>query len=285
MKSMEIKAYAKINLSLDVLGKRPDGYHDVKMIMQQIDLFDEVKVTESEEKGIRIETNLHCLPVDSSNIAYKAAQMIMDEYRIEKGLKITIKKNIPVAAGLAGGSTDAAAVLKGLNEMWQLNMTLDELMKRGRQLGADVPFCILGGCALAEGIGEILTPIQGPDFLVVLSKPPIGVSSGAVYQKLDLKEVKEHPDTDVLISAIKENRINDIPSNMVNVLENVTLKEYPIVMYTKNIMTQCDPIAAIMSGSGPTVFGIFNNREKAEYAYQKLLKINKDTFLVKMITG
>lgn len=283
LKSISAKAYAKINLSLDVIRKRPDGYHDVKMIMQQIDLYDEIKITEIEERKIEIKTDLPYLPSDSRNIAYKAAMLVMEEFQTQKGISISIKKRIPVAAGLAGGSSDAAAVLKCLNEIWHLNMTKEDLMAKGKQLGADVPFCILGGCALAEGIGEILTPIKGLDCFVVLSKPPISVSTAAVYGKLELNRIKKHPNTEQLISDISENRTDNLKRNMVNVLENVAIKEYPIIVYTKDIMNECGPAAAVMSGSGPTVFGIFNNYEKAEKAYRRLLKINRDTFLTKTV--
>ena len=282
MKDIKINARAKINIALDVLRKREDGYHDVRMIMQQIDLFDEIHIQETSKSGIHIKTNLSYLPNNSGNIAYKAAALIIEKYNIKKGVQIHITKHIPVAAGLAGGSTDAAAVLKGLNTLWNLGLNTQELMGLGQKLGADVPFCILGGCALAEGIGEVLTPIKGIDCFVVLCKANVRVSTADVYKKLNLSHITEHPNIDAMIQDLQMGRpIEDIRSNMINVLETVTIKEHPIVYNIKRKMMECGSEASLMSGSGPTVFGLFNDYGKAKTAFENLKKLYKETYLVK----
>lgn len=283
MNNMTLKARAKVNLALDVLGKRADGYHEVKMIMQQIDLFDEIQLEEIPYRGIYIETNLDYLPNNEDNIAYKAADLMIKQYNIEKGIYIRINKNIPVSAGLAGGSTDAAAVILGLNALWDLNIDKTELLKLGVKIGADVPFCLIGGCALAEGIGEKLTPITGLDCFVVLCKPNIRVSTADVYKKLKLEKLKSHPDIDSMIHHIKEDQFDKIRKNMVNVLETVTISEYPIIYSIKKKMLECQAEASLMSGSGPTVFGIFKDYERAKSAYENLKRLYNETFLVKSV--
>lgn len=283
MNNMTLKARAKVNLALDVLGKRADGYHEVKMIMQQIDLFDEIQLEEIPYRGIYIETNLDYLPNNEDNIAYKAADLMIKQYNIEKGIYIRINKNIPVSAGLAGGSTDAAAVILGLNALWDLNIDKTELLKLGVKIGADVPFCLIGGCALAEGIGEKLTPITGLDCFVVLCKPNIRVSTADVYKKLKLEKLKSHPDIDSMIHHIKEDQFDKIRKNMVNVLETVTISEYPIIYNIKKKMLECQAEASLMSGSGPTVFGIFKDYERAKSAYENLKRLYNETFLVKSV--
>jgi len=311
MREITIHAYAKINLSIDVLGKRPDGYHEVLMVMQQVDLYDQVKVewrpAAEEKAGERIEISLGVslpyLPADGRNIAYKAAELMADRYGTDKAGRIAIHigKRIPVAAGLAGGSADCAAVLHALNRLWDLRLGLKALMELGTGLGADVPFCLAGQaalnaelgltedpmagtCAVASGIGEkleIVTPLRS---WVLLSKPPVSISTAQVYGGLSLHEITEHPNTAELAAGLRERNFQKISKNMVNVLENYSLKEYPTVMYTKNKMIQeGKAYKALMSGSGPTVFGLYTSKRKGEAAYSKLKTLNKETFLIKTL--
>jgi len=281
MANIQIKARAKINLSLDVIGKRPDGYHDVEMIMQQIDLFDLVNVKEVSGKDITIISECPFIPKDSNNIAYKAAALIKDTFNISTGLSIKIEKNIPVAAGLAGGSTNAAAVLIGLNKLWNLKLSTEELMTLGAKLGADVPFCILGGAAYAEGIGEVLTPIGGlKNVWLVVAKPSISVSTAEVYKQLDLTKIPERSDTKLLLTAVDNGDINLLAKNMFNVLESVSEVRFPVIREIKNKMLEYNAIGSMMSGSGPTVFGIFKNYERAKSAYENLSILYKQTYLV-----
>ena len=281
MNKMEIKARAKINLTLDVLSKRPDGYHNVKMIMQTIDLYDTVYVRKG-GSGIHVRTNLPYLPVDDKNIAFKAARLFLDTMGIVKdGVEINIQKKIPVAAGLAGGSTDAAAVLIAMNKMFNAGLHTEQLMKMGRQLGADVPYCIMGGTALAEGVGDILTLLPAmPTTIVVLAKPPISVSTEHIYSRLNVDHIVAHPDTEGAINAIYNQDIVGITRRMHNVLEAVTVKEHRIVNRIKNIMLGSGALGAIMSGSGPTVFGIFEHEVSAQKAVNKLRMIVKDIFVL-----
>jgi len=316
MEQVTIKANAKINLSLDVIGKRPDGYHEVRMVMQQIDLFDLVTVSyDPQENGteslaippnaslsIALTTTHPDLPAGIGNIAYDAASLVAmtcDDrgYPRNGSIRIHIDKKIPLAAGLAGGSSDAAAVLLALNGLWSLNYSLDELMILGKKLGADVPFCIMGNagiatCALAEGIGEKLTPITRTDgerlttfdnCRVLLSKPPISVSTAKIYGGLVLSDHLKRPDTQELISGLKKGNWDKILKNMINILEIVTLKEYCIVMYTKNMMQDCKPAVTLMSGSGPTIFGIFVDKASAMKAYNTMKDINEETYLVQTL--
>ncbi len=234
MEQCTLKAFAKINLTLDVVGKRPNGYHDVQMIMQQIDLHDDVTLRK-QDKGIELVTDSPFIPVDRRNIAYLAAEKMFKRYNIESGLHIQIDKRIPVAAGLAGGSTDAAAVIKGIDQLFNLNLKLEDMMEVGLELGADVPFCIMGGAALAEGIGEKLTPIRGlKEGWMVLSKPNIGVSTQEVYQRLKWDAINKHPDTDAMLEAIEQNDMHGVASGLCNVLEEVTVGLYPAVKELKD---------------------------------------------------
>ncbi|PAB56308.1 4-(cytidine 5'-diphospho)-2-C-methyl-D-erythritol kinase [Anaeromicrobium sediminis] len=280
MAELKVEGRAKINLSLDVLRRREDGYHEVKMIMQQVDLYDEITL-KTIDSGIVLDTNCEFIPTDDKNIAYKAAKMIIDKYNIDKGIKIYIDKNIPVGAGLAGGSTDAAAVLTGLNRLWDLNIPKEELMKMGKEIGADVPFCIMGGAALAEGIGEKLTPIEGLDSWIILCKPSLSVSTQSVYRNLKVDEIQIHPNTDEILSALKENQVRTVASNLCNVLENVTIEMHPVVKDIKKKMLEYGTLGTLMSGSGPTVFGIFRDYNKAKSAYDNLKKIYKQVYLIK----
>lgn len=274
MKEMKLKARAKINLGLDVLRKREDGYHDLRMIMQTIGLCDEIEIKESNTPGIILTTNKSDLPVDQGNLVYRAARLLMDEFRTEAGVEIHLDKQIPVAAGLAGGSSDAAAVLVGLNEMWELGLTKKQLMERGVRLGADIPYCIMRGTALAEGIGDILTQLPAaPEAFVLIAKPPVDVSTGFVYGNLKAAELKEHPDIDGQISSIKAGDLYGMAEKMGNVLETVTIPAYPVIEEIKNVMKQEGAVNAMMSGSGPTVFGLFDSEEKIQKAYESIKKL------------
>ena len=267
---LSYKAYAKVNLGLDVLRKREDGYHDVKMIMQTVNLYDVIEIEASDDNLISIVTENDSIPVNEDNLIYKACKLLMDEFNINRGVRITLIKNIPVAAGMAGGSTDAAYTLIGINELFKLGLSKDELMKRGVKIGADVPYCIMGGTALSEGIGEILSPVSGmPNCNILIAKPPIDVSTKFVYENLHANELKRHPDIDGLKSYIA--------NKMENVLETVTVKEYPIIEEIKTYMKQNGALNSIMSGSGPTVFGLFDNYEIAKKAYDGLLARNITT--------
>lgn len=269
------KAYAKINLGLDVLRRREDGYHEVKMIMQTVDIWDVLTFRRSDEKGIVLTVNKEELPTSKDNLIYRAAELVMQQYGIEDGVMISLEKNIPIAAGMAGGSTDAAAVFHGLNELFALEMTLEEMQKLGVKIGADVPYCIMGGTALSEGIGEILNPLPAlPECILVIAKPDINVSTKFVYENLHANELKEHPDIDGMIEAIRMQSLSGITKRMGNVLETVTVKEYPVIDALKDLMKQAGAENALMSGSGPTVFGIFKEKTDAEEA-ARLIKEKK----------
>ncbi|TCO78734.1 4-(cytidine 5'-diphospho)-2-C-methyl-D-erythritol kinase [Marinisporobacter balticus] len=284
MNEIKVRGRAKINLSLDVLRRKEDGYHEVKMIMQQIDLYDEI-LLESRENGILLETNCEFIPNNEGNIAYKAAKLMMDTFHIDKGIQIYIHKNIPVAAGLAGGSTDAAAVMIGLNKLWKIGATKKELMDLSIQLGADVPFCILEGAALAEGIGEKLTSIEGLDQWVVLCKPNISVSTASVYKALDVNHIEKHPETDKILKALENKDVQTVVENLCNVLEPVTEGMHPIVRDIKRKMVAYHALGSLMSGSGPTVFGIYKDYTKAKNAYENLSKVYNQIYLVKTYDG
>ena len=280
---MKIKAYGKVNISLDVVGKREDGYHLLSMIMQNIDLYDEIEV-EKQECGIILECNKSYVPVDNRNLAYKAAEIFKERYDIVDGVKINIEKNIPVSAGLAGGSTDAAAVLKVMNKLFNVNATEEELMELGLKLGADIPYCIHGGTALCEGIGEIITHIKPfRDKIVVLVKPAFGVSTKEVYKNFNLEKVKQHPKTAEIINAIENDDLNFVASNMKNLLENVTLRKHKILIKIKEEMNACGAINSMMSGSGPTVFAFFDDMLKAQRCFEKMKKKYSDVFITRTI--
>lgn len=273
--TLTLKALAKINLGLDVLGKRDNGYHDVRMVMQTIYLYDNVTLTREQEPGIRVATNLSYLPVDENNIAYKAAKILMDEFDLKEGVSIQLDKHIPVAAGMAGGSSNAAAVLVGMNRLFHLGLSQSELMERGVTLGADVPYCVMRGTALAEGIGEILSPLPPlPKCSILIAKPGISVSTKMVYETLDAKEIVEHPDIDGVIDGLEKQDIKKVAASMGNVLEGVTTLKYPIIERIKDAMKEAGALNAMMSGSGPTVFGIFEERKVAKEAQRKLKEMN-----------
>lgn len=271
MDKLELKALGKINLGLDVLGRRENGYHDVRMVMQTLYLYDQIKMEKTKKPGIELNTNLFYLPVNENNLAYRAADLLMKEFEIKEGVKITLEKHIPVAAGMAGGSSNAATVLFGMNRMFSLGLSQQELMDRGVTLGADVPYCIMRGTVLAEGIGEILTPLPAmPKCHVLIAKPPISVSTKLVYEKLDSHEIIEHPDIDGILKGLKERNLKKIASSMGNVLEKVTIEEYPVIEEIKNVMKKSGALNAMMSGSGPTVFGIFDDKDRAKRAARRI---------------
>ena len=281
---MKIKAYAKINISLDIVGKREsDGYHLLKMIMQNIDLYDEISI-EKQKEGITISCNKNYVPTDSRNLAYKAASLFKETYNIDDGVHIDIVKNIPVSAGLAGGSTDAAAVLKLMNKIFEVNASDEELMNIGLKLGADIPYCINGGTALCEGIGEKITTLAPfKDKILVLVKPSFGVSTKEVYKSFNLDRVRVHPKTDSLIEAMENDDLYYVANNMKNLLENVTLRKHNILIKIKEEMNRYGAVGSMMSGSGPSVFAFFDDMLKAQRCYEKMKESYKEVFLTRTI--
>ena len=282
MNSITLKSRAKINLSIDVLGKRQDGYHLVEMIMQTIDLYDLIEINEKDNDQITIKSTSDEIPLDCNNLVYKAANLIKKTFNINKGVEIHIKKNIPVAAGMAGGSSNAAAVLVGLNKLWNLNLSNQQLEKIGLKLGADVPFCINGGAVLASGIGEELTPIKGltKDVCILVCKPDLFVSTKEVYECIDSKDIDKRPNNKFLIECLKNEDTRQLAENMFNVLEGVTMDKHPVIQQIKDIMTNNRALGAMISGSGPTVFGLYENREDAVKCKAILEKQFKQTFVV-----
>lgn len=273
IKHLGLKAYGKINLGLDVLKKRDDGYHQVRMIMQTVGIFDRIDLIWKSQPGIKVETNLYYLPNNENNLVYKAAQLLMEEFHITDGVSIKLKKFIPVAAGMAGGSSDAAAVLFGVNKMFDLGLTAAQLMERGVTIGADVPYCIMRGTALSEGIGEILTPLPPvPQCQVLIAKPNINVSTKFVYEALNANALRpeQHPDINGLINSIGKRDLYGMAKKMGNVLETVTIKEYPIIQEIKETMMEYGAVGSMMSGSGPTVFGLFTSHRAAQTAYEEM---------------
>ncbi len=271
VREISVKALAKINLGLDVLRKREDGYHEVKMVMQTIHLFDRLEIKRTANRGIRIETNLSFLPTNENNLVFQAARLLIEEFGISDGIFVELQKHIPVAAGMAGGSTDAAAVLYGMNRMFDLGLTKEELMQRGLKIGADVPYCLMRGTALAEGIGEKLTAL--PPMVkcpVLIAKPQVNVSTRFVYENLKLNDTTEHPDIDLLVREIRRKDLKKIAAGMGNILETVTGKEYPVIEQIRHHMMENGALNARMSGSGPTVFGLFDSEDTAAGAYEAM---------------
>lgn len=280
MDDISLKALAKINLGLDVVRRREDGYHEVRMIMQTIHLYDRLKITKMKTPGIEIHSNLPFLPVNENNLVYKAGKLLMDEFGIREGVRVDLLKRIPVAAGMAGGSSDAAAMLYGMNQLFGLRLSRQALMERGVTIGADVPYCLMRGTALAEGIGEKLK--QLPPMVkcpVLIAKPQISVSTKFVYQNLKLDEHTVHPDIDRLIQDIRNKELQAAARDMGNVLETVTIPNYPVIAQIKEQMMHSGAVNSMMSGSGPTVFGLFENEKQAKKAYDDM----KQTGLAKQL--
>ena len=273
MDSIQLNAMAKINLGLDVLRQRADGYHEVRMIMQTVHIYDRLQITKTETPGIELTTSQRFLPTNESNLAYRAAKLLMDEFQITEGVEISLQKNIPVAAGMAGGSTDAAAVLIGVNKLFDLGLDAQGLMERGVTIGADVPYCILGGTALAEGIGEKLTILpEMPQCSILVVKPNINVSTKFVYENLHANDLpaEAHADIDTQLQALEQGNLSALASAMGNVLQTVTEPAYPVIAELKHVMKEQGAINSMMSGSGPTVFGLYEEEETAKKAYWKL---------------
>ncbi len=266
---IRLEAMAKINLGLDVLRKRPDGYHEVKMIMQSVELHDDLEIEKSQEPGIHLTCDAEGLPTDGSNLICRAAALLMEGMDPDAGVRIHLTKWIPMAAGMAGGSTDAAAALVGINELFRLGFSHRQLMEKAVKIGADVPYCILGGTALSEGIGEILTPLPSlPACHILIAKPEVAVSTAFVYGNLRASELTDHPDIDGMVENLKNQDLEGIADRLGNVLETVTVPAHPVIREIKDRMEQMGAMKALMSGSGPTVFGLFDNFEKAEEARQ-----------------
>lgn len=275
MDKINVKALAKINLGLDVVRKREDGYHEVRMIMQTIHLYDQLLIEKTKERGIQITANLDFLPTDESNLIYKAAKLLQDTYEMKEGVSVKLQKYIPIAAGMAGGSTDAAAVLYGMNELFHLGIKRQKLMELGVNIGADVPYCLMRGTALAEGIGEKLKSLPPvPKCPVLIAKPGIGVSTKYVYENLKLDEQTKHPNIYAQLDAIRKHDLRGIAAHMGNLLETVTIPKYPVIDEIKRCMMENGALVSMMSGSGPTVFGLFEEERTAQEAYSQMRKSN-----------
>lgn len=286
MDKLQLKAYGKINLGLDVIRKRPDGYHDLDMIMQMVDVYDDVIIEKKAGEEIVVKADAAVLSNGKDNLAYMAAKMLFDEFGIKSGVEITIHKRIPIAGGMAGGSSDCATTLIGINEMFNLGLSKQQLMERGVKLGADVPYCVLGGTAIARGIGEVLTPLPTPPQChVIIAKPPISVSTAYVYGHIRPDEITKRPDIEQMTLAIKEQNLNKLSDLLYNVMEEVTVSEYPVIEKLKSIMLENGALNSIMSGSGPTVFGLFDDREKAQAAMKALdsKELTEQLYLTKFI--
>ena len=276
MDEYRVKAHAKINLGLNVVKRLPDGYHQVRMIMQSIGLCDELTLTPKGE-GLSLSTDSAELTTDESNLVCKAARLMLQKYHISGGIHVHLQKNIPIAAGLAGGSSDAAAVMRGINELFGLGLPLSRLMEDGVSIGADVPYCIMGGTALAEGIGEKLTSLPPlPDCHILLVKPDISVSTKYVYEHLDREDSYPHPDIDQMTQAVRAGRLADILKLLGNTLETVTAADHPVIASLKERMSALGAGGSLMSGSGPTVFGIFRDKDSAESARRQMTQENPE---------
>lgn len=281
---MRLRAMAKINLGLDVIRKREDGYHEVRMIMQTIKMYDLLDIRRKETPGIVLSTNLPYVPSDERNLVYKAAKLLMDEFHIQEGISMKLSKFIPVAAGMAGGSSDAAAAFVGVNRLFRLGLSQEELMKRAVQVGADVPYCIMRGTALAEGIGEELMPLDPvPECYILIGKPGINVSTKTAYENLNLESISSHPDIDGMMEDIRNRDLKKMTQKMQNVFEPGIMGKYPVIGEIKEFMEKRGALKAMMSGSGPTVFGVFEDREKADAAALDLKKsgLAKTVFVAK----
>ena len=270
---MRLRAMAKINLGLDVIGKRADGYHDVRMVMQTIRMYDLLEIRKKRAPGIVLSTNLPYVPSDERNLVYRAAKLLMDEFQVEEGLSMRLTKSIPVAAGMAGGSSDAAAAFVGVNRLFRLGLSQEELMERAVQIGADVPYCVMRGTALAEGIGEKLTRLPAvPECFVLVGKPGINVSTKTAYENLNLGAIERHPDIDGMLRDIENGDFRAMTEKMENVFQPGVEAKYPVIRQIVELMEQSGALKAMMSGSGPTVFGIFDSRDKLSAAADALRK-------------
>lgn len=280
------KAPAKINLSLDVLGKRDDGYHELEMVMAMVDLSDRIEMEELSRDTVILTSQAGFLPLDEKNLAFQAARLVKERCGVDKGVYIHLDKRIPVSAGLAGGSSDAAATLRGLNRLWGLGLTVDELCKLGAELGSDVPYCIAGGAALARGRGEILTPLgTPPPCWVVLVKPPFSVSTADVFGKLRLEQIRSRPRTEALLAAIAAGDFRGMCASLGNVLEEVTIPMHPSVGQIKEMMLRLGADGALMSGSGPTVFGLVDRESKLPRIYNGLRGFCREVYAVRLLSS
>lgn len=286
-KTIRREAYAKINLGLDVVRRLPNGYHEVRMIMQTVGICDYLTFTKAEE-GIHLQIDHKELPADGSNLIYKAAGLLLEDAGIAGGVRITLEKHIPIAAGMAGGSTDAAAALLGVNELYELGYDMERLKALGVKIGADVPYCIQGGTALAEGIGEVLHKLPAPpECYLAVAKPDINVSTKFVYENLKADQLAAHPDIDGMIAALEDGDLNGICCRMENVLETVTIPAYPVIDRIKQVMKEKGAVNALMSGSGPTVFGVFTEEALAEEAIEQIKNeaLAKQVFITGFVKG
>lgn len=268
---MRLRAMAKINLGLDVIGKREDGYHEVRMIMQTIKMYDMLEIRRKSSQGISLSVNLPYVPCDERNLVYRSAKLLMDEFGVKEGLTMKLAKTIPVAAGMAGGSSDAAAAFVGVNRLFRLGLSRKELMERAVQIGADVPYCIMRGTALAEGIGEKLTELPPlPDCYILIGKPAVNVSTKTAYENLNLEKIGKRPDIDGMIRDIRNQDLYTMTEKMENVFEPGIVEKYPVIGEIRDFMTKRGAIKAMMSGSGPTVFGIFDDAGRVRSAAKAL---------------
>lgn len=284
MATVTLQAYAKVNLGLDILGVRDNGYHDVKMVMQTIDLFDTLRFSTLPEDVIRISSNDKEMPCNADNLVYQAIDLLKKEFAVKKGVEVHIDKHIPMAAGMAGGSSDCAAALKACNLLFELHLSEEALMGYGKKLGADVPYCIMGGTALAEGIGEKLTRLPAmPDCYIVVAKPPVSMSTKEAYRAYDHQEYVTHPDIEGMVKAMQNENLDGVTSRMANVLEKVTEKLHPEIVTLKDMMRTAGAKNAMMTGSGPTVFGIFDANVLAEDAKNEIVKsgVAKEVYVVR----
>ena len=284
--SIVLKSYGKINLGLDVLRRREDGYHEVRMIMQTVGLYDLLTMKKIKDDKIQMTCNLTFLPTDERNLVYKAVKLMKDKYHIKDGVEINLNKRSPVAAGMAGGSSNCAAALKGMNQLFDLGLSIDELCEIGVTLGADVPYCIWGGTALSEGIGEKLSRVDAmPECYILIAKPGISVSTAFVYQNLNLSGLAKHPDIDGMLECLRTKDLKGICDRLENVLETVTIKEYPIIEEVKKHLMDQGAMGALMSGSGPTIFAIFQDKKTADNALKSLRSIEdiKQAYVVRPI--
>ncbi|MDO4292458.1 MAG: 4-(cytidine 5'-diphospho)-2-C-methyl-D-erythritol kinase [Eubacteriales bacterium] len=286
METIQLRAYAKINLGLDVLRRRPDGYHEVRMVMQTVGIWDELEFERIGEDVIRISADMQELPVNENNLIYRAVKRMKAMYGIREGVSVRLRKKIPVAAGMAGGSADAAAAIHAVDRLFGLGLSLAEKQAVGVRLGADVPYCLMGGTALAEGIGEVLTALPDtPGARLVVAKPNLNVSTKFVYENLHAERLSRHPDIDGMVESIRKGSLQGVTERMGNVLETVTCRSYPIIGQMKGLLMENGAMNALMSGSGPTVFGVFSEGERARQAYDAMEKsgLARQLFLTEFV--